>query len=112
MVRINFNNATRDTVFDAPVERVQPFYAALKEFVDLMNCKDSKFTFKMNPGQWKHIFLNNWMFFKFNRVEQDLEQFFSNTACETQNFVSSPRLCSVASPDIKIFILSKLLGNL
>ncbi|XP_059730599.1 gamma-butyrobetaine dioxygenase isoform X2 [Bos taurus] len=49
VVRINFNNATRDTIFDVPVERVQPFYAALKEFVDLMNCKDFKFTFKMNP---------------------------------------------------------------
>ncbi|XP_058994550.1 gamma-butyrobetaine dioxygenase [Mustela lutreola] len=58
VVRINFNNATRDTVFDAPVERVQPFYAALKEFVDLMNCKDSKFTFKMNPGDV--ITFDNW----------------------------------------------------
>ncbi|XP_022363136.1 gamma-butyrobetaine dioxygenase [Lutra lutra] len=58
VVRINFNNATRDTVFDAPVERVQPFYAALKEFVDLMNCKESKFTFKMNPGDV--ITFDNW----------------------------------------------------
>ncbi|XP_073760934.1 gamma-butyrobetaine dioxygenase [Callorhinus ursinus] len=58
VVRINFNNATRDTVFDVPVERVQPFYAALKEFVDLMNCKESKFTFKMNPGDV--ITFDNW----------------------------------------------------
>ncbi|KAF0881750.1 gamma-butyrobetaine dioxygenase [Hyaena hyaena] len=58
VIRINFNNATRDTVFDVPVERVQPFYAALKEFVDLMNCKESKFTFKMNPGDV--ITFDNW----------------------------------------------------
>lgn len=58
VTRINFNNATRDTVFDVPVERVQPFYAALKEFVDLMNCKESKFTFKMNPGDV--ITFDNW----------------------------------------------------
>ncbi|EQB79199.1 gamma-butyrobetaine dioxygenase [Camelus ferus] len=50
VVRINFNNATRDTIFDVPIEKVQPFYAALKEFVDLMNCKEFKLTFKMNPG--------------------------------------------------------------
>ncbi|KAK2504914.1 hypothetical protein MC885_004407 [Smutsia gigantea] len=58
VVRINFNNATRDTIFDVPVERVQPFYAALKEFVDLMNCKESKFTFKMDPGDV--ITFDNW----------------------------------------------------
>ncbi|XP_023974656.1 gamma-butyrobetaine dioxygenase [Physeter macrocephalus] len=58
VVRINFNNATRDTLFDVPVERVQPFYAALKEFVDLMNCKEFKFIFKMNPGDV--ITFDNW----------------------------------------------------
>uniref|UniRef100_A0A8P0NQJ9 gamma-butyrobetaine dioxygenase n=1 Tax=Canis lupus familiaris TaxID=9615 RepID=A0A8P0NQJ9_CANLF len=58
VIRINFNNATRDTVFDVPVQRVQPFYAALKEFVDLMNCKEFKFTFKMNPGDV--ITFDNW----------------------------------------------------
>ncbi|XP_054442223.1 gamma-butyrobetaine dioxygenase [Pteronotus mesoamericanus] len=58
VVRINFNNATRDTIFDVPVEKVQPFYTALKEFVDLMNCKGSKFTFKMNPGDV--ITFDNW----------------------------------------------------
>ncbi|XP_011360879.1 gamma-butyrobetaine dioxygenase [Pteropus medius] len=58
VVRINFNNATRDTIFDVPVERVQPFYAALKDFVDLMNCKEFKFTFKMNPGDV--ITFDNW----------------------------------------------------
>ncbi|XP_014639137.1 PREDICTED: gamma-butyrobetaine dioxygenase [Ceratotherium simum simum] len=58
VVRINFNNATRDTLFDVPVGRVQPFYAALREFVDLMNCKEFKFTFKMNPGDV--ITFDNW----------------------------------------------------
>ncbi|XP_006091653.1 gamma-butyrobetaine dioxygenase [Myotis lucifugus] len=58
VIRINFNNATRDTIFDVPVEKVQPFYAALKEFVDLMNCKEFKFTFKMNPGDV--ITFDNW----------------------------------------------------
>ncbi|XP_012875054.1 PREDICTED: gamma-butyrobetaine dioxygenase [Dipodomys ordii] len=58
VIRINFNNATRDTIFDVPVERIQPFYAALKEFVDLMNSKEYKFTFKMNPGDV--ITFDNW----------------------------------------------------
>ncbi|KAB1272172.1 Gamma-butyrobetaine dioxygenase [Camelus dromedarius] len=58
VVRINFNNATRDTIFDVPIEKVQPFYAALKEFVDLMNCKEFKLTFKMNPGDV--ITFDNW----------------------------------------------------
>ena len=85
VVRINFNNATRDTIFDVPVERVQPFYAALKEFVDLMNCKDFKFTFKMNPGQWTHLLkqLKEWVFFDFKHWAQYLEQFFSDMASGT-----------------------------
>ncbi|XP_004644181.1 gamma-butyrobetaine dioxygenase [Octodon degus] len=58
VVRINFNNATRDTIFDVPVERVQPFYASLREFVDLMNSREFKFTFKMNPGDV--ITFDNW----------------------------------------------------
>ncbi|XP_062951970.1 gamma-butyrobetaine dioxygenase [Cynocephalus volans] len=58
VIRINFNNATRDTIFDVPVERVRPFYAALKDFVDLMNSKEFKFTFKMNPGDV--ITFDNW----------------------------------------------------
>ncbi|KAM5248984.1 gamma-butyrobetaine dioxygenase [Ctenodactylus gundi] len=58
VVRINFNNATRDTIFDVPVERVRPFYAALKEFVNLLNSKEYKFTFKMNPGDV--VTFDNW----------------------------------------------------
>ncbi|XP_068947434.1 gamma-butyrobetaine dioxygenase isoform X3 [Petaurus breviceps papuanus] len=58
VIRINFNNSTRDTIFDIPVEKVRPFYAALKEFVDLMNNKENKFTFKMHPGDV--ITFDNW----------------------------------------------------
>ncbi|XP_004851633.1 gamma-butyrobetaine dioxygenase [Heterocephalus glaber] len=58
VIRINFNNATRDTIFDVSVERVQPFYAALRDFVNLMNSKELKFTFKMNPGDV--ITFDNW----------------------------------------------------
>lgn len=50
-VRINYNNATRDTVFDIPAEKVRPFYAALKEFDDLLNSAEHKFTYKLKPGQ-------------------------------------------------------------
>ncbi|XP_037993923.1 gamma-butyrobetaine dioxygenase-like [Motacilla alba alba] len=46
---INYNNATRDTVFDMPAEQVRPFYAALKEFNDLLNSTEHKFTSKMKP---------------------------------------------------------------
>ncbi|XP_052548415.1 gamma-butyrobetaine dioxygenase [Tympanuchus pallidicinctus] len=57
-VRINFNNATRDTVFDIPAEEVRPFYAALKEFNDLLNSTEHKFTFKLKPGDI--ITFDNW----------------------------------------------------
>uniref|UniRef100_A0A803Y230 Gamma-butyrobetaine hydroxylase 1 n=1 Tax=Meleagris gallopavo TaxID=9103 RepID=A0A803Y230_MELGA len=57
-VRINFNNATRDTVFDIPAEEVRPFYAALKEFNDLLNSTEHKFTFKLKPGDI--VTFDNW----------------------------------------------------
>lgn len=50
VVRINFNNATRDTVFDISADKVKPFYAALKDFVDLLNSTDHKYIYKMKPG--------------------------------------------------------------
>lgn len=53
VVRINFNNATRDTIFDIPAKNVKPFYAALKDYVDLLNSPDNKYTYKMKPGKWK-----------------------------------------------------------
>ncbi|XP_065539446.1 gamma-butyrobetaine dioxygenase isoform X2 [Lathamus discolor] len=57
-VRINYNNATRDTVFDIPAERVRPFYAALKEFNDLLNSAELKFTHKLKPGDI--LTFDNW----------------------------------------------------
>ncbi|NXN17642.1 BODG dioxygenase, partial [Indicator maculatus] len=57
-VRINYNNPTRDTVFDIPVEKVRPFYAALKEFDDLLNSTENKLTYKMKPGDV--VTFDNW----------------------------------------------------
>lgn len=51
VVRINFNNATRDTILDIPAEKVKPFYAALKNFVNLLNRVENKYTYKMKPGE-------------------------------------------------------------
>ncbi|XP_019332352.1 gamma-butyrobetaine dioxygenase isoform X2 [Alligator mississippiensis] len=58
MDRINYNNATRDTVFDISAEKVQPFYAALKEFVNLLNSTEHKVTYKMKPGDI--VTFDNW----------------------------------------------------
>ncbi|KFO72360.1 Gamma-butyrobetaine dioxygenase [Cuculus canorus] len=57
-IRINYNNATRDTVFDIPAEKVRPFYAALKEFDDLLNSTEHKFTYKLKPGDI--LTFDNW----------------------------------------------------
>lgn len=53
VVRINFNNATRDTIFDIPAEKVKPFYAALKDYVGLLSSTDYKYSYKMKPGRPK-----------------------------------------------------------
>ncbi|KAJ6652656.1 hypothetical protein lerEdw1_011226 [Lerista edwardsae] len=58
VVRINFNNATRDSVFDVSAEKVKPFYAALKDYVDLLNSADNKYTYKMKPGDV--VVFDNW----------------------------------------------------
>uniref|UniRef100_A0A8D0BDS5 gamma-butyrobetaine dioxygenase n=1 Tax=Salvator merianae TaxID=96440 RepID=A0A8D0BDS5_SALMN len=58
VVRINFNNATRDSIFDIPVEKVKPFYTALKDYVDLLNSTDNKYTYKMKPGEI--VVFDNW----------------------------------------------------
>ncbi|XP_066439319.1 gamma-butyrobetaine dioxygenase [Eleutherodactylus coqui] len=58
LLRINFNNATRDSVLNIPVEKVQAFYSALKEFMDLMNQPENTFYFKMKPGQV--VTFDNW----------------------------------------------------
>ncbi|NXU70327.1 BODG dioxygenase, partial [Oreotrochilus melanogaster] len=57
-VRINYNNATRDSVFDVPADSVRPFYAALKEFDDLLNSAEHKFTYKLKPGDI--VTFDNW----------------------------------------------------
>lgn len=49
--RINFNNATRDSVLDLPVHQVQPFYRALRKYVDIMNRPENIVTYKMEPGE-------------------------------------------------------------
>ncbi|XP_026520548.1 gamma-butyrobetaine dioxygenase [Notechis scutatus] len=58
VVRINFNNATRDTIFDIPAEKVKPFYAALKDYVGLLNSTDYKYSYKMKPGDI--VVFDNW----------------------------------------------------
>lgn len=58
LLKINFNNATRDSVLNIPAEKVQPFYSSLKEFVGLMNKPENIFCFKMKPGQV--VTFDNW----------------------------------------------------
>uniref|UniRef100_A0A8C5WNL6 TauD/TfdA-like domain-containing protein n=1 Tax=Laticauda laticaudata TaxID=8630 RepID=A0A8C5WNL6_LATLA len=58
VVRINFNNATRDTIFDIPAEKVKPFYAALKDYVGFLNSTDYKYSYKMKPGDI--VVFDNW----------------------------------------------------
>lgn len=50
-MRINYNNATRDSVLDLPLDQVQPFYSSLKSFVELMNRPENVLTYRMEPGQ-------------------------------------------------------------
>ncbi|XP_061466580.1 gamma-butyrobetaine dioxygenase isoform X2 [Rhineura floridana] len=58
VVRINFNNATRDTIFNISPEKIKPFYTALKEYVNLLNSTDNKYTYKMKPGEI--VVFDNW----------------------------------------------------
>ncbi|KAJ7344543.1 hypothetical protein JRQ81_000493 [Phrynocephalus forsythii] len=58
VVRINLNNATRDTIFDIPAEKVKSFYAALKDYVDLLNSPDNKYSYKLKPGDV--VVFDNW----------------------------------------------------
>ncbi len=51
VMRINYNNATRDSVLDMPVHQVQPFYSSLKAFVELLSRPENVFTYQMEPGQ-------------------------------------------------------------
>ncbi|XP_076011926.1 gamma-butyrobetaine dioxygenase [Genypterus blacodes] len=47
---INLNNATRGSVLDLPVQEVQPFYRALRAYVDIMNRPENVVTFQMQAG--------------------------------------------------------------
>ncbi|XP_069479606.1 gamma-butyrobetaine dioxygenase [Ambystoma mexicanum] len=72
IIRINFNNATRDSVLDVPLETVQPFYSALREFVTLMNRPEHTFCYKMKPG---HIVtFDNWRILHGRRSYQSGER--------------------------------------
>ncbi|CAL8352661.1 unnamed protein product [Merluccius merluccius] len=48
--RINFNNATRNSVLDLPLHQVQEFYRALKAYVDILNRPKNVVTYRMEPG--------------------------------------------------------------
>ena len=51
VVRINYNNATRDSVLDFPLDKVQHFYASLKAYVELMTQPENVVTYTMKPGE-------------------------------------------------------------
>ncbi|XP_028999354.1 gamma-butyrobetaine dioxygenase [Betta splendens] len=58
LARINYNNATRDSVLDVALHEVQPFYRALKAYVDVMNRPENVVTYKMEPGDL--VTFDNW----------------------------------------------------
>ncbi|XP_046898683.1 gamma-butyrobetaine dioxygenase [Hypomesus transpacificus] len=58
VVRINYNNATRDSVLDVPLHQVQPFYRALKAYVELMIRPENLVTYMMEPGDL--VTFDNW----------------------------------------------------
>ncbi|XP_068612833.1 gamma-butyrobetaine dioxygenase-like [Brachionichthys hirsutus] len=55
---INFNNATRDSVLDVPLQQVQPFYRAYRAFMDILNRPENMVTFRMEPGEM--VTFDNW----------------------------------------------------
>lgn len=48
---INHNNATRDSILDLPLHQVQPFYRALRTYVDIMTRPENVVTYRMEPGE-------------------------------------------------------------
>ncbi|XP_061132644.1 gamma-butyrobetaine dioxygenase [Syngnathus typhle] len=58
VVRINYNNATRDSVLDLPLHQVQPFYRALKAYVNLIKRPENMVSYKMEPGDI--VTFDNW----------------------------------------------------
>lgn len=59
VVRINYNNATRDSVLDLPLHQVQPFYRALKSYVKIMNRPENVVTYTMQPGKQTTLNIQN-----------------------------------------------------
>ncbi|XP_061101287.1 gamma-butyrobetaine dioxygenase [Conger conger] len=58
VVRINYNNATRDSIMDVPLEQVQHFYSSLKAYIHLMYQPANILTYKMEPGDV--VTFDNW----------------------------------------------------
>ncbi|KAM9545930.1 gamma-butyrobetaine dioxygenase-like [Salvelinus alpinus] len=58
VVRINYNNATRDSVLDLPLHQVQAFYSSLKAYIQLMTRPENMLTYKMEPGDL--VTFDNW----------------------------------------------------
>lgn len=58
VVKINCNNATRDSILDVPLHQVQPFYSALKLFTNIMNRPENLHTYRMEPGDL--VTFDNW----------------------------------------------------
>ncbi|XP_077375000.1 gamma-butyrobetaine dioxygenase [Festucalex cinctus] len=58
VVRINYNNATRDSVLDLPLHQVQPFYRALKAYVNITKRPENVVTYKMEAGDM--VTFDNW----------------------------------------------------
>ncbi|KAM4744917.1 gamma-butyrobetaine dioxygenase [Anableps anableps] len=58
VTKINYNNATRDSVLDLPLHQVQPFYRALKAYVDIMNRPENVVTYTMESGDI--VTFDNW----------------------------------------------------
>ncbi|XP_076143386.1 gamma-butyrobetaine dioxygenase [Alosa pseudoharengus] len=58
VVRINYNNATRDSVLDMPLDKVQLFYTSLKTYVELMTQPENMVTYTMEPGDL--VTFDNW----------------------------------------------------
>lgn len=56
--RINYNNATRDSVLDLPLDKVQLFYSSLKDYVELMTRPENVVTYRMEPGDL--VTFDNW----------------------------------------------------
>ncbi|TRY82046.1 hypothetical protein DNTS_006688 [Danionella cerebrum] len=61
LVRINYNNATRDSVLDLPLHQVQLFYSSLKSFVELLSRPPNVCTYRMQPGHGSDVVtFDNW----------------------------------------------------